>query len=121
MARNDLKPSPDITLAAAVDAVLATGLSGPCFNSYNFGGYLIFRGLPVFIDGRGAPKDFFQSYLDAIRLKTSHSLPDLLEKYKIQWTLLVPGEPAVALMDYLPGWRRLYTDDYAVVHVRTAS
>jgi hypothetical protein len=24
----------------------------------------------------------------------------------------------VALLDHLPGWRRLYADDIAVVHVR---
>jgi hypothetical protein len=32
--------------------------------------------------------------------------------------LLHPKTPAVVLLDHLPGWRRLYADDIAVVHVR---
>jgi hypothetical protein len=32
--------------------------------------------------------------------------------------LLPPNRPAVVLLDHLPGWRRLYADDVAAVHVR---
>jgi hypothetical protein len=32
--------------------------------------------------------------------------------------LISPNWPAVVLLDHLPGWRRLYADDIAVVHVR---
>jgi len=31
---------------------------------------------------------------------------------------LPPGTPAIALLDHLPGWTRLYADEYAVVHRR---
>src|SRR5712691_7746984 len=37
---------------------------------------------------------------------------------RIAWTLLEPSRPAVWLLDRLPGWRRLYADEVAVVHVR---
>jgi hypothetical protein len=32
--------------------------------------------------------------------------------------LFWPGTPANAFLDRLPGWRRLYADDVAVVHIR---
>lgn len=38
--------------AAALDTALRIGLKGPAFNAVGFGSYLIFRGVPIFIDGR---------------------------------------------------------------------
>ena len=48
----------------------------------------------------------------------SDELPRLLAEYHITWTLLGAKTPAVVLLDHLPGWRRLYADDIAVVHAR---
>jgi hypothetical protein len=42
----------------------------------------------------------------------------LLDEYKLDATLLEPGTPAVALLDRLPGWQRVYSDAVAVVHKR---
>jgi hypothetical protein len=105
---------------AALRAVKESGIKGPVFNQYEFGGYLIFSGTPVFIDGRADlyGDDFMERYLEACRLQRTGSLERLLDKYKVRWTLLRPGVPAVALLDHLPGWRRLYADGTAVVHVR---
>ncbi len=64
--------------------------------------------------------EFFFDYVNAMELKDSEVLPKLLERYQPGWTLLRSGLPAVALMDRLPGWRRLYADETAVVHVRDA-
>jgi len=53
-----------------------------------------------------------------------HDLPDflkLLDEYRIGATLLSPSTPAVALLDRLPGWERVYADHVAVVHKRSAS
>jgi hypothetical protein len=33
--------------------------------------------------------------------------------------LLIPGSSAIAILDGLPQWRRLYSDRAAVVHVYT--
>src|SRR5205807_2021640 len=41
-----------VTPGAALAAAERLGLSGPVFNSEGFGGYLMFRGVPTFIDGR---------------------------------------------------------------------
>jgi hypothetical protein len=106
--------------ARAVSAVQQAGIKGRVLNSYISGGYLIYMGFQVFIDGRGDMygDTFMKEYLEALELKTSDGLENLLRKYEITWTLLERGHPAVALLDHLPQWRRLYTDDTAVVHIR---
>jgi hypothetical protein len=105
--------------ARAVSAVQQAGIKGRVLNSYSSGGYLIYTGIPVFIDGRGEMygDSFMKEYVEALQLSTPGGLENLLRKYEITWTLLEPGSPAIALLDHL-GWRRLYGDDTAVVHVR---
>jgi hypothetical protein len=112
------KAKPDAALAAA----LAAGISGPVLNHYAFGGYLIYSGVPTFIDGRADlyGSQFFIDHYKAVNLTSTDSLPQLLQKHGVTWTLLSPHTPAVALLDRLQGWRRLYVDDIAVVHVSDA-
>jgi len=107
-----------ITPAAALAAVDAQHVKGPVFNDYDFGGYLIFRGFKPFIDGRYFYGDAFTKRYVEATLAESDRLPQLLAEYGITWTLLPPSRPAVALLDHLPSWRRLYADDIAIVHVR---
>lgn len=113
-------PAVNNTPEAAVQAAVHAGAIGPVLNAYNFGGYLIFRGVPVFIDGRSDMYGdaLLKRYSDAVNLSKAESLPQLLKDYQINWTLLAPGTPALALLDRLPGWRRVYADTVAVVHVR---
>ena len=108
--------------AAAVAEVHSKHLKGPVFNSYQFGGYLIFSGIDPFVDGRAElyGDAFVKRYIDAVQL-TNDQLTELLNDYGIIWTIFVPTTPAVTLMDHLPGWQRLYTDSAAVVHVRRSS
>jgi hypothetical protein len=103
----------------AVNALLASGTQGPILNDYNFGGYLIFRGIPVFIDSRADMygEKFVTSTLETVWLSRP-GFEQLLEKYHIQSTLLPADAAANTLLDRLPGWKRLYSDDLAVVHVR---
>ena len=42
----------------------------------------------------------------------------IFDQYQIDATLLTPDLPATKVMDHLAGWKRLYADDIAVVHVR---
>ena len=106
--------SDEFTPAAAVAAAKAANLRGPVFNSYAFGGYLIFAGIPPFIDGRADiyGDDFVRRYADVAQL------PALLAQYKITWALLTSTDPHIALLDHLPGWRRIYGDKIAVLYVR---
>jgi hypothetical protein len=117
--RRGLAVAANITPAAAVDAVVANHIEGPVLNDYGFGGYLIFRGFKVFIDGRADfyGDAFIKRYAEAIALQSDEFFK-LVDQYGIAWTLLPPDRPAVRMLDRLPGWRRLYGDDIAVVHVR---
>ena len=106
--------------AAALDHAMKANVSGPVFNDYDFGGYLIFRGVPTFIDGRMLPfgKEFALNYFHATALGEGDELDRLADRYKVTWTLLRPKSAAALHFDYSPEWRRIYADDVAVVHVR---
>ena len=95
------------------------GLKGPVFNSEGFGGYLIFSGVPTFIDGRAElyGNDFLGRYL-AAEAGNRETLAAMLHEYEVEWTLLAPQQGAVHCLDSLPGWRRIYSDRRAVIHIR---
>jgi hypothetical protein len=111
-----------VTPASALAAAARLGLEGPVFNSEVFGGYLTFRGIPTFIDGRAElyGNDFLDGYLMAER-GDEPTLSALLARYGVTWTLLKPQQGAVSRLDALPGWRRVYTDAEAVIHMRLAA
>lgn len=113
------EPSPRITPAHAVDAIQANGAQR-VFNDYDFGGYLISRGIAPFIDGRtelyGAA--FVLRHHRAVRLEDVAGFVRLLDEQKIDTTLLSPSTPAVGLLDRMGGWTRIYEDELAVVHRR---
>ncbi len=48
--------------AGAASFLRAHAITGPLFNTYEYGGYLIWRGLPVFIDGRALSESVFNDY-----------------------------------------------------------
>jgi hypothetical protein len=117
----DVRPALQNTPEAAVaNAGLAE--AGPVLNDYSFGGYLIFAGIPTFIDGRGElyGGEFIARYNRDLSLADLGDFLKLLDQYKLGATLLAPDTPAVALLDRLPDWRRVYSDDVAVVHKRQA-
>ena len=112
---------PDVAMPkAALAAVEVAHVTGPVLNDYGFGGYLIYEGIPPFIDGRAElyGDEFIKRYVQAMLLD-SDELPKLLDQNGISWTLIAPERPAALLLDHLRGWRRLYADDVAIVHVRT--
>ncbi len=108
--------------AAAVD-VLKAHHARRILNDLPFAGYLISRGIPVFIDGRaelyGEP--FEMAYFRAMQLKDVNVLLNMLKDYDIDAVILTPATPAASFMDHVDGWRRIYADDNAVVHVRAAN
>ena len=108
-----------VTPLSALAAAARLGIEGPVFNSEGFGGYLTFRGIPTFIDGRAElyGNAFLDDYLRAAR-GDEVTLSQLLDRYGVTWTLLQPQEGAVSRLDVLSGWRRVYTDAEAVIHMR---
>ena len=109
------------TPVAAVEALKAQH-PRRVLNTAGFGGYLITQQVPVFIDGRAElyGERFVVDTLNAFALKDVDLFLNLLKTNGIDATLLTSNTPAVKLLDRLPGWKRVYADDRAVVHVRTA-
>lgn len=109
------------TPVAAVDLLIARKAER-VFNSYGFGGYLIARGVKPFVDGRSElyGEKFLTDFFAAEDARDVKGLLRMLDDYRIDATLLTPDAPAAQLLDHLPGWRRLYADRIAVIHVRSA-
>ena len=91
----------------------------PVLNEYGMGGYLIFNHVRPFIDGRADMygDDFVDGYVKAVKPDPAR-LKALFARYGVRWTILRTENPAVAAMDAMPGWKRLYADKSAVVHVK---
>ena len=115
------RPHPPAAVAprAALAALLARGAGGRILNDYSFGGYLIFRGVPVFVDGRADlyGDAFLRRMVDALSLSPGGHLRALLRKYRISGILLRPDWPAVKLLNRMPAWRRVYATPVAVAYV----
>ncbi|HXQ49794.1 MAG TPA: hypothetical protein VN802_01765 [Stellaceae bacterium] len=114
------RPNQEVAPVAALEAVREAGITGPVLNLYGFGGFLVFSGVPVFIDGRADlyGDNFIRSFVDAVNGGNDDDLRQLLERYAIQWTMFEPKTPAVRLLDRFPDWQRVYADKFAVVHRR---
>ena len=90
--RQDIVPSKAITPEAAIDFVQRANIAGNVFNWYGFGGYLIFSGIPTFIDGRAElfGDAFVHKYVDAETLLDINSAFEILDEYKVNWVVFPP-------------------------------
>jgi hypothetical protein len=115
-------PAPRFMPEAALAAARQAGLTGPVFNDYPFGGWLIAQGVQTYIDGRAElfGPAFVVDVTRAVSLRDLPRLDAILDSGQVQWTLLDPATQAVAYLDRKPGWRRVFADGVAVVHAREA-
>ena len=92
------------------------------FNDYDFGGYLIASGVSPFIDGRTElyGEKFFVDHNAASGLMEPDNLFRLLDAYKCDATLMRTQSAATKLLDRVDGWQKVYADDIATIHLRTA-
>ena len=104
---------------SATRSAINQGLSGHVFNDELFGGYLIFNKISPFIDGRIElyGDAYLARYLKAER-GDEDTLQSILSQYKIAWTMLAPQSGAAALIKHLPGWTRVYADNFVVIDRR---
>jgi hypothetical protein len=119
--------------AGAADFLIAHGVTAPIFNTYEYGGYLIWRLWPqerVFIDGRALSESVFMDYM---RILYNHdesggrSAQQLLDDYGIQ-TLVMNGFEYGGGLVYLlapaladpsqTDWKLVYTDPQSMVFMR---
>jgi hypothetical protein len=103
----------------AINAARLAGVGGHVLNSYGFGGYLIFNGIPTFIDGRVDlyGDQFLRRYFRAMRLADKGDAERIIKQYDIKWALLRPDEPIVFMLQ-TDGWAQIYGDDTAIVLVK---
>lgn len=107
--------------ARAVSYLKQHPVAGPMYNTYGFGGYLIWA-LPekkVFIDGRGDLYELggaFGDYLEIAHLRPAAFL--LLKAYGIQSCLLERSEPLATVLAAMPEWQTAYSDEGSVLYVR---
>lgn len=114
--------APVSNLAPAVAALKERGASR-ILNDYDFGGYLIWSGIPVAIDGRTElyGERFMVELDNAMTLKSPDALFNLLTSQRIDATLLLRQTPAAQLLDHVDGWKKVFADDTVVAHVRDPS
>ena len=103
----------------AVDFLEANNLAeAPGYNSYNWGGYLIWRELPVFVDGRadvyGDPFLFY--YLQTFEVRDNWQEP--LDEYDVYYVLMEKGSPLTTVLQTSDQWQELYSDDLAQIFIR---
>ena len=104
---------------AAVDFIEEAGLAdGRIYNTYEWGGYLIWRGIPVFIDGRTElyGNEFFLYYLQTIRVAEKWQQP--LDEMAVDLVLLRRNSALATVLQVSADWQEVYSDDLARVFVR---
>ena len=112
-------PPSSIQAKAAIDAYQSSNHGGPILNDYKFGGALIYRNIPVFVDGRADlyDKKVMGPYIDAVIDGKSNALEKIINQYQITWALLSPDSPAITFFDNKKTWQRYYADSDAVIYL----
>lgn len=82
------------------------------FNHYDYGGYLIHQGVPVFVDGRADMYHAFNQeanpYKDWVAFLSMNQNPNqIVEKYPIEYALMPRDGPLTNSLE-LAGWQRVY-------------
>jgi hypothetical protein len=88
------------------------------YNSYNWGGYLLWRGYKVYIDGRADVylDAFMDEYVLAYQLAGDWRRP--LDRYQVDYVLIEAGIPFASLLEESTEWARVHDDAQAVIYVR---
>ena len=91
---------------------------GKLFNSYNWGGYLIWAlpEYPVFVDGRTDlyNDELIEEWLEIINAKKGWQ--DLLARYGVGVILIENGSTLERALQVERGWERIYVDSLAAIY-----
>ncbi len=112
-AQNDLAP------VRAVEWIKQNHLTGPMYNSYNWGGYLLWALLeePVFADGRtDVYNEFLVEYVQVMFVRPGWQ--EVLDKYRVRLVLTERDSLLATLLATQPEWKLSYRDDQAAVFIR---
>ena len=97
------------------------------YNEYNYGSYLIYRGIPVFIDSRadlyapefsGKKDDIFMDFINTSSIGTFYE--DTFKKYDITHVITYKNSKVNMIITETkdPNYKKLYDDKYFVVYER---
>ena len=100
------------------------------YNEYNYGSYLLFEGIPVFIDSRAdlyAPefnkrvgeekgRDIFSDYINTSQISTYYE--STFEKYGITHVILYKNVKTNLFLSRDKNYKELYSDDRFVIYER---
>jgi len=106
----------------AVEYLNKHSVPGPMFDTYGFGGYLVWSRGPehkVFIDGRGDVYErggLMSDYLHISDLRPGTF--GVLRAYGIRSCLLDRDEALATALSASPDWQRIYVDDVSAIFVR---
>ena len=106
--------------SAAVAYLQESGLAEQRgYNQYVWGGYLIWHGIPVFVDGRADVygDEFLDYYVQTSQLSDTWREP--LDDFDVQYVLTVPDSNLAVLLEADTGWQQSYSDDVAQIYVRS--
>ena len=97
------------------------------YNEYNYGSYMLFRGIPVFIDSRadlyapefsGKKDDIFMDFINTSNIGEFYE--DTFEKYNITHVITYKNSKMNMIITKTndPKYKELYSDKYFVVYER---
>ncbi|TMJ43495.1 MAG: hypothetical protein E6G89_01465, partial [Alphaproteobacteria bacterium] len=94
--RNAVEPPSDVFAGKAIRFAQDNMLPGNVLNDYDFGGSLIFHGVPTFVDGRSGQLflgKFAADVAETVKPEGSSVFMRQLDEYHIGWTLLRNADP----------------------------
>lgn len=97
------------------------------YNEYNYGSYMLFRGIPVFIDSRadlyapefsGKDEDIFMDFINTSGIGVFYE--DTFKKYDITHVITYKNSKMNMIITKTkdPNYKLLYSDDYFVIYER---
>ncbi len=113
------QPDPSVAPADALAFAARRGLSGPVYNDYDFGGYLVRMGVRTFIDGRSDQLfsgGFTTRLNEALEAPSNELFAAILARQHVTWALVRPGSSEDRHLSTMPGWVSVYGDPYATVY-----
>ena len=116
---NETAPQAEIYPAGTVAYVQSHDLPGEILNSYNWGGYLIWKLYPeerVYINGRA---DLYGDEFISEYLRVTYLLPgweETLARYGVGHVIVEAQSPLAGGLALHPAWREVYRDELAVVY-----
>jgi hypothetical protein len=118
--KDHFQPAQWITPEKAVNILLSQGISGNGLNHLNYGAYLIYRGIPVFMDAR---IDLYRDmgmlrYLSIEKSSDPYYLSRELDRWHIQWTLFPKHSQINLFLENNPDWQKHFEDERSIMFVK---